>query len=162
MWPPKMNRTGFSWRTGIASFVMFEILLLALQFILGMYVNLFVTIPQLSFGYGMMDGMMALMFTAGMSLVMLHMFIGMIIGVVSIFILVMSLIAGASRIAYLSVISLGFVTLAGINGILFLFGGQNNVNSFAMAVSFLVVLLAQFFILYYTLDTAGPNKQSVR
>ena len=102
------------------------------------------------------------MFNAGTPLVMLHMFIDMIIGVVSAIIFVMLLMAGASRIAYLSVISLGFVILAGINGLLFLFDGQNDVNSFAMAVSFLVVLMTQFFfILYYTLSIPR-SRQTVR
>ena len=106
--------------------------------------------------------MMTLMLAAGASLIMLHMFLGMVIGIVSVMILILSLMAGLSRIAYLSVISLVFIVIAGVNGLVFLFGGQNNVNSFAMAVSFLVVLLTQFFILYYTIDTLGPSKQFLR
>jgi hypothetical protein len=116
-----------------------------------MYVNLFVTVPQLGYGYGMMT----LMFNAGMLPMMLHMFIGMIIGAFSVMILVVYLMAGISRIAYLSITSLVFLIAAGINGIVFLFDVQNNVNSFTMAVSFLFVLIAQFFILYYAQDTAS-------
>ncbi len=153
-----MRGGNFSGAMGTASLVMLEILILTIQFMLGMYVNLFVTIPQMSFGYGMMT----LMLAAGASLIMLHMFLGMVIGIVSVMILILSLMAGLSRIAYLSVISLVFIVIAGVNGLVFLFGGQNNVNSFAMAVSFLVVLLTQFFILYYTIDTLGPSKQFLR
>jgi hypothetical protein len=121
--------------------VVFMIFLLALQFLTGIYLNLFVTIPQMTFPSGMM-----MMFSPGIPVVMLHLLIGVLLGLLSVVIVFVALISNNKKAVYFSVLSFVFVIIAGFNGLEFMFNGQNNIYSFFMAVSFIIVLLSEFMI----------------
>jgi hypothetical protein len=131
----------------------FIIILLALQFLVGIYVNLFVIIPPMTFPSGMM-----MMFSSGMPMVMLHMVVGIILGLLSIVIIFLSFNSGNKKVIYLSILALGFVIIAGFNGLEFLFNGQNNINSFFMATSFIIVIMSEFAML---LLVRSPNMKHI-
>ena len=105
--------------------------LLGVQFLFGMAINLFATLP--SSGFGMVEMM------DGGPLVMIHMMLGMILVVGALF-----AVAAAGQYGYWAivwaVISLGGILVAGIGGLIFLLDGLSNGASFLMAVGFLVAV----------------------
>lgn len=105
--------------------------LLAIQFLLGMGVNLYVTLPSTGFT-------MAEMMYSG-PLVMVHMILGMLLVVVAVFAIVIAREYGQWAIVC-AFISLGGILVAGVGGMIFLMGGQSNGASFLMAVGFLVAV----------------------
>ncbi len=130
-------------KQNLRTLVEFMIIILAFQFLVGIYVNLYVNISPMVFPSGMM-----MMFSMGMPALMLHMLIGIILGVLSIGILFFATLSDNKKVVvYLSAIALVFVVLAGLNGLEFVFNGQNNINSFFMATSFIIVMLSEFSIL---------------
>ncbi|MDA8081733.1 MAG: hypothetical protein M0Z96_09020 [Actinomycetota bacterium] len=105
--------------------------LLAIQFLLGMGVNLYVTLPSTGF-------VMAEMMYSG-PLVMVHMILGMLLVVGAVFAIVAALAYGPWAIVC-AFISLGGILVAGVGGVIFLMGGQSNGASFLMAVGFLIAV----------------------
>lgn len=105
--------------------------LLAVQFLLGMGVNLFVTLPSAGFA-------MAEMMFSG-PLVMVHMILGMLLAVGALFAIVAAFEYGPWAI-FCAATSLGGILVAGAGGLTFLMGGQSNGASFLMAVGFLVAV----------------------
>lgn len=117
------------------------------QFVLGMYINLYVTVPKLNFGgspAGMMPGMGGMMAVAFNSALWVHMLLGMLLvplGIVQI------VAASSSRMrAVLPLAAMGFVfvLVAGYGGVSFLMGGQHNDASLLMAVAFVCAFTAYF------------------
>ncbi len=134
-------------KQNLRTLVEFMVIILTFQFLVGIYVNLYVNIPPMVFPSGMM-----MMFSMGMPALMVHMLIGIALGVLSIGVLFLAILSDSKNVViYLSAIALVFVVLAGLNGLEFVFNGQNNINSFFMATSFIIVLLSEFGILL-TLD----------
>ena len=105
--------------------------LLTVQFLIGMAVNLYVTLPSANSG---MAGMMR-----GGPLVMIHMMLGIILILGALVAFVTSLPYGRWAIVC-AAISLGGMILAGVGGITFLMGGESNSASFLMAIGFLVAV----------------------
>ena len=131
-------------------FVMIQLFLLAIQFILGMWINLFTPPPPiyLSPSLSPMQFMMSTAFS--IPEIMVHMMNGMVIGFLAILLLAFSLFSGRHEIIVLGFVN-GLLTLiAGISGMFFLFSGmRNNVLSFVMALGFIGVILTDFAIIYY-------------
>lgn len=130
--------------SGLTAMLVILFLFLVIQFLLGMYINLFVSIPPRSplfmMGYGPYDGF---------PIVMAHMFLGILIGLLSIGILFLSLHSGDVK-TLLSAIGLFLsVLLAGIDGLFFLFDGQNNINSYLMSTGFILALFFGVLLLIY-------------
>jgi hypothetical protein len=122
----------------------FELAFLVIQFLVGMYVNLFVTLPQpLSF-LGMMGFMGAY---SGFAFVMVHMMIGILVGLTSIGILFVSLFSGRFNMSILSISLLLSIILAGVNGLFFVFYGQNNLNSYLMSIGFILAVIFDVMII---------------
>ena len=134
---------------GLTSMLFILFLLLFIQFFLGMYINLFVVIPVMStfmmMGYGPYGGF---------PIVMAHMFIGILIGLLSIGILFISAGTGERKIL-MSALGLFFsVLIAGIDGLFFLFDGQNNINSYLMSTGFIFAMLFAILLLVFIMQ---PN-----
>ena len=122
----------------------FELAFLVIQFLVGMYVNLFVTLPHpLSF-LGMM-GFMGVY--SGFAFIMVHMMIGILVGLTSIGILFVSLFSGRFNMSILSLSLLLSIILAGVNGLFFVFDGQNNINSYLMSIGFILAVIFDVMII---------------
>jgi hypothetical protein len=106
--------------------------LLGVQFLLGMAINLFVTLP--SSGFGMVEMMY------GGPLVMTHMMLGMTLVFGALFAVAIAAQYGYWAIVW-AVISLGGILVAGVGGLIFLLDGLRNSASFLMAVGFLVAVI---------------------
>ena len=106
-------------------------MLLGIQFLLGMYINLYVALPAgtTSFaGYITENWVLAA-----------HIAIAFLIVVFDFFAFFMAIHARIGNMYILSVLlSLVSIVIAGISGMLFVMGGQNNAYSFAMALFFLL------------------------
>ena len=131
---------------------LFELSLLVFQFVIGMYLNLFVNIPAaISF-----SRMMSLSVSYdGFGFVMFHMMLGMLIAFVSLGMLVMSFFNGHSLTTVISLALFLSILLAGINGLLFLFGGQNNINSYLMSIGFILSIIFDMLLIMFV--NAGQN-----
>ena len=125
---------------------LFELSLLVFQFLIGMYLNLFVNIPAaISF-----SRMMSLSVSYdGFGFVMFHMMLGMLIAFVSLGMLVMSFFNGHSPTTVISLALFLSVLLGGINGLLFLFGGQNNINSYFMSIGFILSIIFDMLLIMF-------------
>jgi len=117
--------------------------LLFIQFILGMYVNLYVSFPPLnSITNAGPHG-----FPPNYIVVMLHMMLGFLILMVSFIMLLLSIKIRNSKLVLSSSVSFVFVIIAGISGFLFLFN-EANLYSLIMAISFMIIVLSEFYYLY--------------
>jgi hypothetical protein len=117
-----------------------EVLLLFIQFWLGMYVNLFVNLPL----YKAQD----FSSYAGGQEVISHIAVG-----VTIFLLAGLILSYGSRLKKLQINLLAtfgvvFVILAPLTGATFLFRDQDNILSMAMAISFLLAFTVYLAIFY--------------
>ena len=118
-----------------------ELGLLAVQFVLGMYVNLYVTLPSSVFGaYGMMQ----LMFLPGMGAIMAHMMTGMVLGVLALITFAVSVLSRNTLLLAATGGTFAAVLAAGIGGMEFLFSGQDNVFSYGMSLGFMFAFTLAF------------------
>ncbi|SIM83931.1 hypothetical protein [Cuniculiplasma divulgatum] len=123
-----------------------ELLLLAVQFVFGIWMNLFAPFPtaRVAFQpYAMMTVMISV------PELMIHMMNGVLIGLLSLMIFVLAIMRADFRSAAISAVASLSILLAGISGLLFLFSGfQDNVFSFAMSIGFIVAVISYFFLVY--------------
>ena len=105
--------------------------LLAVQFLLGIAINLYVQISSADFG-------MTEMMRSG-PLVMVHMMLGMMLALGATVAVGVALPYG-KRAVGCAAAALGGILVAGIGGLLFLMDGQNNGASYLMAVGFLIAI----------------------
>ncbi len=105
--------------------------LLAVQFLLGIAINLYVQIS--SAGFGMTE-----MMRSG-PLVMVHMMLGMMLALGAMVAVGVALPYG-KRAAGCAAAALGGILVAGLGGLLFLMDGQSNGASYLMAVGFLIAI----------------------
>ncbi len=122
-----------------------EIILLFIQFWLGMSLNLFVSVPLLTpFNYsGYVGG----------TEVLVHIINGLLVLILAGFILSYGYRLRKS-ISWLSVLALVFAIIAPISGYNYMLQEQAKVLSMAMAVSF-IVTFAAFLVFFSMLDKAG-------
>ncbi len=121
--------------TGI--FVM--MVLLALQFLLGIYINLYVSFPPIS--------QLHLHFPADYIIVMVHMMLGFLILIASFILMLLAIKINDIKIIISSALGFVFVIVAGLSGFIFLFD-KYSVYSFSMAFSFIIVVLSEFYYFY--------------
>jgi hypothetical protein len=139
------NRNSTASRLAI-NLILLEFLLLVIQFIIGMWINLFAVFP--SFGSSFfMYGMMRVMFSVPE--LMVHMMTGFLIGLISVMIFMILAIGGDYRLSSLSAIASVSILAAGIGGLEFVFSGfGNDVFSFIMSLGFIFTVVAYSLILY--------------
>ncbi len=121
--------------TGI--FVM--MVLLALQFLLGIYINLYVSFPPIS--------ELHLHFPADYIIVMVHMMLGFLILIASFILMLLAIKINDTKMIISSALGFIFVIVAGLSGFIFLFY-KYNAYSFSMAFSFIIVVLSEFYYFY--------------
>ncbi|MEM0159916.1 MAG: SHOCT domain-containing protein [Candidatus Micrarchaeaceae archaeon] len=140
----------------IAMLLMIQVFLLVIQFILGMWINLFAPAINSSLPQPPMGFMMLAMFSVPE--IMVHMAIGILIGILSLMIIASSLLRGSRLIAGLAVTNGILTILAGMSGVSFLFGGmQNNALSFTMAIGFIGVVSTNAGMLYVSSWNITPT-----
>lgn len=105
------------------------LVLLAVQFLLGIAINLYVQISSAAFG-------MTEMMRNG-PLVMVHMMLGMML-VLGAMVAVGVAHPYGRRVVSCAVVALGGILVAGFGGLLFLMDGQSSGTSYLMAVGFLI------------------------
>ena len=132
-------------RLGI-TLIFLEFFLLSIQFIIGMWMNLFAVFP--SFGHSFsMYGMMQVIFSVPE--LMIHMMLGIFIELVSLIIFFVFAMAGDYRLSALSAVASITILAAGIGGLEFIFSGfANNIFSFIMSLGFIFTVVAYASILY--------------
>ena len=141
----RRNRMGTMSRLGM-NLILLEFFFLIIQFIIGMWMNLFAVFP--SFGnYFFMYGMMRVMFSVPE--LMVHMMLGILIGLVSLIIFFVFAMEGDYGLSALSAVASASILTAGIGGLEFVFSGfTNNVFSFLMSLGFIFTVVAYASILY--------------
>ncbi|MEM0073885.1 MAG: hypothetical protein QXT41_04130 [Thermoplasmatales archaeon] len=128
--------------------VMIQLFFLSVQFILGMWINLFANVTNPSSSENHLQYMSYVM--SSFPEIMVHIAIGIIIGIISLILIAFSVKYKRIKILVISIANAIFVFLAGIAGILFLINFMsNNIFSFLMSISFLAVILADFSIVLY-------------
>ncbi|MCW6158956.1 MAG: SHOCT domain-containing protein [Thermoplasmatales archaeon] len=135
---------------------MTQLLFLSVQFIVGMWINLFAPAINTTLTPSPMQFMMLVVFSEPEA--MTHMIVGIMIGILALIMIAFSLFSGEAKIIILSFAD-GILTLvAGISGMLFLFSYMsNNFLSFSMSIAFVGVILTDFSIVYYS-SRYNPGK----
>ncbi|MCL4358790.1 MAG: hypothetical protein M1463_01040 [Candidatus Thermoplasmatota archaeon] len=130
----------------VSNLILLEFMLLIVQFIIGMWMNLFAVFP--SFGSSLfMYGIMQVMFSVPE--LMVHMMNGILIGLVSLMIFIVLATFSDYRLSLLGGTASVSVLIAGISGLEFMFSGfTNNVFSFLMSLGFIFTVIAYSLILY--------------
>lgn len=113
--------------------------MVALQYALGMYVNLYVQIPLGTGWGGMMMGMGGMW---GQPALVWHMMNGWLVFIVTLLMAVFSLLSGDTKVALTAWAGLLSVAMAGAGGMGFLMSGGANIFSFLMAFGALGTLLS--------------------
>ncbi|MEM3487702.1 MAG: hypothetical protein QXN78_03445 [Conexivisphaerales archaeon] len=130
--------------------ILLELFLLLIQYLIGMWINLFAVFPPLS-SYGFMYGMMQAMFSVPE--LMIHMMVGILIGIISLIILVLFAVSGDYVLSLLGAFASISILMAGINGLEFVFSGfANNVFSYIMSFGLIFAVMAYSMILYMVLN----------
>ena len=117
--------------------------LLFIQFIMGIFINLYVPFPPLNSISHMGPGA----FPSNYLTVMFHMMLGFLILIVSFIMLLLSIKIQNTKLIISSIVSFIFVIIAGVSGFLFLFN-EYNIYSFLMATSFIIIVMSEFYYLY--------------
>lgn len=149
--------------TLVRNLAVLMVVALCLQFVLGIYVNLFVSIPQVSAGTpgAMMAGMGAMMGRGVSPTFMVHMMLGMLLvllGVATVVIVAPSEF-GAAAITFAGV-GLASLLVAGYGGMSFVMFRQNDALSFTMAIGFIFAVTAYVAILAVsTLGQRAPGRR---
>ena len=131
-------------RAGAATMVV----VLAVQFLLGMLTNLYISLPAHSYGGAFAMGRMMTAMTsgtgAGLPLLMFHMMLGPLMVIVALVTLVASIASRRQRDIVLGTVGLLSILLAGYGGLSFLLGGGHNAASLIMSLGFLAAFSAYF------------------
>lgn len=138
-----VSSTSVKWSV-LPALISLELVALGIQFALGVYLTLFVTLPSPIFG---MYGMMALMFSPGAPVLMGHMLIGMVLGILAFLGVVGATLTGDQLLVATTSASFASVVGAGIAGMEFLFSGDDNVFSYGMSIGFLLAFTFAFLSL---------------
>lgn len=121
---------------------------LFIQFLIGMYTNLFVRLPVVSSPIGMggwMSDMGSMMSQSARSpIFMIHMILGILLVIGAVAAIAVSAVNGRAILTVWSGLGLTAILVAGYGGLAFFLGGHHNGNSYTMAVGWLVAFIAYF------------------
>ncbi len=132
----------------LRNFLMATLGLLFLQFLLGMWANLFAVFPSYSqpLGQGLVVGLAILQ--SGLPVVIIHAINGLLILAFMIVNLIFARRTKRKALSYLGIISLLSLIIAVYSGYHFVQSGWvNNIYSYSMATGFIVAMLSTFFSL---------------
>lgn len=117
--------------------IMIQFTLLLIEFIIGMAVNLYVSIPEpIKGSFFMSSGAIALL---------AHIGLGALVAILGVLIFFLALMQGNGRNILFTAFGFIFVVAAAISGLAFLFDGQNPAFSLFMAVFFIFAFSAYLF-----------------
>ena len=117
--------------------IMIQFTLLLIEFIIGMAVNLYISIPEpIKGSFFMSSGAMPLL---------AHIVLGALVAMLGVLIFFLALMQGNRRDIIFTAFAFIFVVAAAISGLVFLFDGQNPAFSLLMAVSFIFAFSAYLF-----------------
>jgi len=117
--------------------IMIQFLLLIIEFIIGMAVNLYISIPEPIKGPFFMS--------SDATPLLVHIVLGALVAILGVLIFFVALMRGSRRDIIFTAFAFIFVVTAAISGLLFLFDGQNPVFSLLMAVFFIFAFSAYLF-----------------
>ena len=123
------------------------IMALFIQFLLGMYTNLFIDLPRVTMqGPGAWMLNMRRMMSVGFldPLFMIHMIIGMLLVLGAIAAVVVAVTAKQTPLIIITVIGLVSVFVAAYGGLTFFMNGQHNSASYTMAIGWLSAITTYF------------------
>ena len=123
------------------------IIALLIQFLLGMYTNLFIALPRVTTqGSGALMPGMGRMMSVGLSdpVFMVHMIVGMLLALGAIATVIVAVRAKQTPFLIITVIGLISVLIAGYGGLTFFMHGQHNSASYTMAIGWLSALTTYF------------------
>lgn len=124
----------------LAAALLVEVLLLAVQYVAGMYLNLYASIPPMTGGSGVMSGgMWAFMSSSAMPALMFHMMNAVLLVLIALLVVAGSILARERSLAAMSGLGLLGILIALWSGLAFLFS-QQDVYSLGMALGFLLAL----------------------
>ncbi|MEM0280074.1 hypothetical protein [Metallosphaera sp.] len=127
--------------------------LLLIEFILGMWINLFVSLPPGTPNrppYQETGFMMGTFLGSFGGAVMAHFMLGVLIALVSFVIMILAFLLGDLKVMMTGVISFLFIVVAGISGLSFMMSGfTNNFYSFLMSVGFILAFSSYSALLYF-------------
>ncbi|WP_020375253.1 hypothetical protein [Sulfobacillus thermosulfidooxidans] len=120
--------------------------LLLIQFVLGMYTNLYVTLPTMNAGHNGIPMGFHMMIARGFTspVFMIHMMLGVFLVVLSLITALKSLSSTGASPKLWAGIGLVAVIVAGYSGLTFFMDGQHNIDSLTMAIAWLIALSAYF------------------
>lgn len=120
------------------------LIILFLQFILGIYTNLYIPVSTkvggIAFNMGYMMGSIG---NYG-PIFMLHMMLGPILVIFSLITFILAIVSKTKAEIIFSSLGLISIDIAGFAGMTFFMGGANNIYSFIMALGFIVAFSAYF------------------
>ncbi len=117
--------------------IMIQFTLLLIEFIIGMVVNLYVSIPEpIKGSFFMSSGAIALL---------AHIGFGALVAILGVLIFFLALMQGNRRDILFTAFGFIFVVAAAISGLAFLFDGQNPAFSLLMATFFIFAFSAYLF-----------------
>ncbi len=141
------HENSFSFNS-IMILIFIEFFLLIIQFILGMWMNLFAVYPDIHRGFYGMFSMMQAMFSVPE--LMIHMMMGVLILFISLIILILTIVRGNPALIISGFIAFVSIAVAGIGGMEFVISGfSNNVFSFIMSLGFLFTVISYALSLYF-------------
>lgn len=127
---------------------------LAIQFVAGIYTNLFVAIPlQRMHGHsqGLLSGISTMLpMIARRPDLLIHVVLGLLLALFAIATVIVAFKIGRSPATLWAVAGLLFILFAGYGGVTFLMDGQHNNDSFIMAVGWLASFLAYIALIWVT------------
>jgi hypothetical protein len=130
--------------------VVMMIIALLIQFLLGMYTNLFIALPRVTVqGSGALMPGMGRMMSVGFSdpVFMVHMIVGMLLALGAIATVIVAVSLKQTPFMIITVIGLISVLIAGYGGLTFFMNGQHNSASYTMAVGWLSAFTTYFMAL---------------
>lgn len=128
---------------------------LAIQYLLGMYVNLFVALPT-SWSRSTMMGMMG---GGGSGVLMVHMMNGYLLGLLGVIGLLLAAMSRRVDLVSWSTLGLMGIAFAGLSGLAFMFTGFTvNAWSFLMAAGSLLSFGSYFVVLTLSWSARDPTR----
>ena len=124
-----------------------------------MTTNLFVEFPTKTASINPLDSV----FTNGPYVLLIHIFTGLALGLLSISALILSMLAKERRLVLLALGGLGAVLFAGESGIEFVLGWYSeDLFSFLMSLGFILSFIVYFSLIWYVRQIGSASQTRIR
>lgn len=136
--------------SSVRTMALMMIMALLLQFLLGMYTNLFISLPRTTMrASGLLMPGMGHMMSAGIldPVFMAHMVVGMLLAIGAVATVIVAVRVKHPFFVIITIIGLIAVLIAGYGGIMFFMNGEHNSESYTMAIGWLSAFTTYFMVL---------------